>query len=205
MKTSKKKQGKCRIELKVVLDAAEKAEVVKSVEHEFMRQAELPGFRKGKVPVEVIRRNFAGQIKQEVVTAMVRKYHSDALKAEDVDEISLVGIKEFDVDGEGASFTVLVDVRPEFKLPTYKGLKIADADATVKDAEVDERIDQLRAAYATYEDGKEGDAAAEGDYVQIDYEGTVGGKKILEINPEAKIVGEGKGFWTQLEEGRFLP
>ena len=205
MKTSKKKQGKCRIELKVVLDAAEKAEVVKSVEREFLREAQVPGFRKGKVPIEVIRKNFAGSLKQEIATAMVRKFHPEAVKAEEVDEVALVGVKEFDVEGEGGSFTVIVDERPTFKLPTYKGLKIADADATVKDAEVDEQIDRLRAAYATFEDGKEGDAAAEGDYVQIDYEGTVGGKKILEINPEAKIVAEGKGFWTQLEEGRFLP
>ena len=205
MKTSKKKQGKCRIELKVVLDAAEKAEVVKSVEREFLREAQVPGFRKGKVPIDVIRKNFAGSLKQEIATAMVRKFHPEAVKAEGVDEVALVGVKEFDVEGEGGSFTVIVDERPTFKLPTYKGLKIADADATVKDAEVDEQIDRLRAAYATFEDGKEGDAAAEGDYVQIDYEGTVGGKKILEINPEAKIVGEGKGFWTQLEEGRFLP
>ena len=205
MKTSKKKQGKCRIELKVTLDAAEKAEVVKSVEREFLREAQLPGFRKGKVPIEVIRKNFAGSLKQEIATAMVRKFHPEAIKAEEVDEVALVGVKEFDVEGEGGSFTVVVDERPTFKLPTYKGLKIADADVTVKDAEVDEQIDRLRAAYATYEDGREGDAAAEGDYVQIDYEGTVGGKKILEINPEAKIVGEGKGFWTQLEEGRFLP
>ena len=205
MKTSKKNQGKCRIELKVTLDAAEKAEVVKSVEREFLREAQVPGFRKGKVPIDVIRKNFAGSLKQEIATAMVRKFHPEAVKAEGVDEVALVGVKEFDVEGEGGSFTVIVDERPTFKLPTYKGLKIADADATVKDAEVDEQIDRLRAAYATFEDGKEGDAAAEGDYVQIDYEGTVGGKKILEINPEAKIVAEGKGFWTQLEEGRFLP
>lgn len=205
MKTSKKKQGKCRIELKVTLDAAEKAEIVKSVEREFLREAQVPGFRKGKVPIEVIRKNFAGSLKQEIATAMVRKFHPEAVKAEGVDEVALVGVKEFDVEGEGGSFTVIVDERPTFKLPTYKGLKIADADATVKDAEVDEQIGRLRAAYATFEDGKEGESAADGDYVQIDYEGTVGGKKILEINPEAKIVAEGKGFWTQLEEGRFLP
>ena len=70
---------------------------------------------------------------------------------------------------------------------------------------VKDQMERLRAAYATYEDAKDGDAVAEGDFVQIDYEGTVDGKKILEINPEAKIVGEGKGFWTQVEEGRFLP
>ena len=67
------------------------------------------------------------------------------------------------------------------------------------------QLDHLRAAYATYEDAKEGDTVSEGDFVQIDYSGTVGKKPILEVNPEAKIVAEGKGFWTQVEEGRFLP
>ncbi|MBR1920470.1 MAG: FKBP-type peptidyl-prolyl cis-trans isomerase, partial [Kiritimatiellae bacterium] len=44
-----------------------------------------------------------------------------------------------------------------------------------------------------------------GDFVQIDYSGTVDKKPILEIAPEAKVVASGKGFWTQVEEGRFLP
>ena len=49
---------------------------------------------------------------------MVRKFHPEALKAEGVDEVSLVGVKEFDLDGEGGSYTAVVDVRPVFKLPT---------------------------------------------------------------------------------------
>ena len=108
MKTSKKNQGKCRIELKVELDAAEKGEVVKSVEREFVREAQLPGFRKGKVPIEVIRKNFAGALRQETVAAMVRKFHPEALKAEGVDEVALVGVKEFDLDGECGSYTAVV-------------------------------------------------------------------------------------------------
>ena len=205
MKTSKKKQGKCRIELKVVLDAAEKAEVVKSVEREFLREAQVPGFRKGKVPIEVIRKNFAGSLKQEIATAMVRKFHPEAVKAEGVDEVALVGVKEFDVEGEGGSFTVIVDERPTFKLPTYKGLKIADADATVKDAEVDEQIDRLRAAYATFEDGKDGDAAADGDYVQIDYEGTVGGKRSSRSTPRRRSSPRARASGPSSRKGASCP
>jgi trigger factor len=63
----------------------------------------------------------------------------------------------------------------------------------------------MRKAYAKTVDATADDVAAEGDFVQIDYSGTVKGKSILEINAEAKFVAEGKGYWTQIEEGRFLP
>ena len=63
----------------------------------------------------------------------------------------------------------------------------------------------LRTAYATYEDAKEGEEIADGDFAQIDYSGTVDGKPISEIAPEAAIVAARTNFWVQLEEGRFLP
>ena len=63
----------------------------------------------------------------------------------------------------------------------------------------------LRSAFAKFEDAKEGDVVEDGDFIQIDYEGMVGKQKILEINADAKVVAEGKGFWTQVEEGRCLP
>ena len=70
---------------------------------------------------------------------------------------------------------------------------------------MNDQLARLRAAYAKFEDGKEGDIVEDGDFVQIDYSGKVGKKPILELNPEAKIVAEGTGFWTQVEDGRFLP
>ena len=205
MKTSCKKLGKCQVKLTVTLDAAEAGEASKKVEREFMREAQIPGFRKGKVPLDIIKKRFADGLKQETEREMIRKYYADAAKAEKIEEIALVDVQDVKSGADGASFTAIVDVKPEFKLPTYKGLKIESKDVTVKDDEVDKQVESLRAGYASYEDAKEGDAVAEGDFVQIDYSGTVGGKPILEINPEAKFVAEGKGFWTQVEEGRFLP
>lgn len=205
MKTNSKSLEKCQVELAVELDASEIGAIVKDVEKTFVREASLPGFRKGKVPVELIRREFAGSLKQEIERAMFQRNYADAVKAEALEEVAIADVKDMKYDGEGGSFTAVVEVKPKFKLPAYKGLKIAEQDAKVGPAAVAEQVERLRVAYAKYEDAKEGEAVADGDFVQIDYSGTVGKKPILEINPEAKIVAGGEGFWTQVEEGRFLP
>ena len=205
MKTETKKLDKCQVELTVTLDAEETKAIVKDVEKAFMREAQIPGFRKGKVPLEIIRKEFASGLKQEIERSMFQKKYADAVKAEALEEVGLADVKDMKYDENGGGFVAVVEVKPTFKLPTYKGLKIEQKDTKVEDSAVQDQLNRLRAAYAKYEDAKEGEAVADGDFVQIDYEGTVGKKKILEINPEAKIVGEGKGFWTQVEEGRFLP
>lgn len=205
MKTSTKNLDKCQLELTVTLDADEMKAIVKDVERVFLREARLPGFRPGKAPIEIIRREFASGLKQETERSMFQKNYADAVKAEAVEEVALADVKDMAFSAEGGSFTAVIDVKPKFKLPAYKGLKISRNDTAVKDDEVARQVENLRAAYAKYEDAKEGEAVAEGDFVQIDYEGSVGGKKIVEINPEAKFAGKGEGFWTQVEEGRFLP
>ena len=205
MKTESKKLDKCQVELTVTLDAEEMKAIVKDVERAFVREARLPGFRPGKVPVELIRKEFAQGLKQETERAMFQKNISKAIEAEKLDQVAVVDLKDVKNGAEGGAFTAVVEVKPTFKLPTYKGLKIEKKDATVTDEQVNDQVARLRAAYAKYEDAKEGEAVQDGDFVQIDYAGTVGGKAIAEINPEAKIVSSGTGFWTQVEEGRFLP
>ena len=205
MKTSSKSQDKCQVKLSVTLEADEMNAIVKDVEKVFLREAQLPGFRKGKVPLQIIRKEFADGLKQEIQRAMFQKNYPEAIKAEAIEEVALANVEDLKYDEKGGSFVAIVETKPKFKLPTYKGLKIEFKDAQVDDAAVADQLERLRAVYAKYEDAKEGDFVQDGDFVQIDYEGMVGEKKILEINPEAKIVAEGKGFWTQVEEGRFLP
>ena len=205
MKTSCKNLDKCQVKLTVTLDADEVKKVVGEVEKVFLREAQLPGFRKGKVPIALIRKEFASGLKEETERAMFRRHYADAVKAEKLDEVALSDVQDMKVGEDGGGFVAIVEVKPVFKLPTYKGLKVESRDVTVKDDAVQEQLDNLRVSFASFEDAKEGEAVSAGDYVQIDYSGTVGKKPILEVNPEAKIVAEGKGFWTQVEEGRFLP
>ena len=205
MKTEVKKLEKCQVQLTVSIEAEEAATIIKNVEKTFVREVKVPGFRPGKVPLEMVRKHFAGGIKEESVRMMYSKNIAKAIEESKAEVLDIVNIKDASITAEGGSFVAIADVKPEFKLPTYKGLKVEFKDATVSDAEVEESLNRLRAAYASYEDAKEGEAASEGDFVQIDYSGTVDGKPIAEINPEAKFVSSAENYWLQLEEGRFLP
>ena len=205
MKTTNKKLGNCQVELTVTLDADETKAIVKDVEKAFVREAKLPGFRPGKVPIELIRKEFAQGLKQETDRAIFQRNIAAAVKDAALDEVAIADVKDITFNAEGASFVATIDVKPVFKLPAYKGLKIEKKETAVSDETVQDHLSRLRMAYAKYEDAKEGEAVSEGDFVQIDYAGTVGGKPILEIAPDAKIVANGTGFWTQVEEGRFLP
>ncbi len=205
MKTETKNLDKCRVQLTVTLDADEAKACVKEVEKTFLREARLPGFRPGKAPIEIVRKEFGSQLKTEIERTAFRKYYTEAVKAEKIDEVAIAEIPGLACDNAGGSFTVVVEVPPKFKLPTYKGLKISEKDTKVEDSAVAAQIKRLREAYAKFEDAKDGEAVADGDFVQIDYAGTVDGKPVAEIAPDAKVVATGTGFWTQVEEGRFIP
>ncbi|MBQ4439535.1 MAG: trigger factor [Kiritimatiellae bacterium] len=205
MKTSSKRQDKCKVEISVELSAEETLPVIKEVEKAFMRDARLPGFRPGKAPIELVRKNFAAELKEEQARATIRKFYQEATKAEKVEPINLREVTSVKCDRDGGELKFVVEIKPEFKLPQYKGLKIKAADASVSDKEVAERIEAMRVQYAKYEDAKEGDTVGTGDFAQVDYTGTVDGKPIAEIAPDAKVVASGTGYWMRVEEGYFLP
>ncbi|MBO6167842.1 MAG: trigger factor [Kiritimatiellae bacterium] len=205
MKTEAKAPEKCSVELKISLDADETKAIVKKVENAFMREAYVPGFRKGKVPLERIRKEFAQGIAQEVRQAAIRDNADKGVKEAKLEAIAVTNVKDFAHKDGTIEFTLIVDVKPEVKLPAYKGLKIAANDTKATDEQIAQRIKSLRAAYAKFEDAKEGASAAEGDFVQIDYSGELDGKNLAEVVPDQPVIGSGTGFWMQLEEGRFLP
>ena len=205
MKTETSKTDKCRVELKVTLDAGETTKVVREVERAFVREVRMPGFRPGKVPLDMIRRNYADDIKRETISALCKNNLDEAIKASGLDVVGVAEVKDVAYDENGGGFTASVDVKPTFKLPKYKGLSIKAGDAKVEDSAVDAQVESMRKMFAKYEDGKEGDAVADGDFVQFDYKGTLDGQPLSEIVPDQKAVCEATGFWTQIEEGRFLP
>ena len=110
MKTNTKDLYKCQIELIVKLDADEMKAIVKDVEKAFVREARLPGFRPGKVPLELIRKNFADGLKQEIERAMFQKNIAEAIKAEKLDEVGIADVKDFKHDAEGGEFCAVVEV-----------------------------------------------------------------------------------------------
>lgn len=206
MNVEKKADEGCVVKLIVKAEAAEIAEEYKKVLNTYLREASIPGFRKGKVPLEVIKQKFADGLKQDSEQACFRKLYPTALKEAAIDPVDLAGVTDLAFDpATGFSFTALVEVRPEFSLPKYKKLAIKAGDTTVKDEAVEQQLEQFRTAFAKYEDAKEGETIADGDFVNFDYKGQLNGQPLSEIVPDQKAVCGAEGFWTQIEAGRFLP
>ena len=202
----KAEKNPCVINLTVKADADEIKGEVKKVLNEFLREAQIPGFRKGKVPVELIRKNFANELKRETEGACFRAFYPKAVEESKLKVIALEGVTEMKVDeATGMEFNALVEVRPEYKLPKYKGLPIKQQDAKVEDSAVESQLESMRTMFAKFEDAKDGETVGDGDFVQFDYKGTLDGKPLSEVVPDQKAICEATGFWTQIEEGRFLP
>lgn len=209
MKFETKESSPCVMALSVKAEADETKAPYQKVLNVFMREASIPGFRKGKVPLNIIKQKFQQEIAHECQQACFSEFYSKALKESGLDAVNLQNVTDVLFTPEtGFSCTALVEVKPTFDLPKYKKLAIKAGDATVTDEQVTERLESFRKAFAKFEDAKEGDAIAEGDFVQFDYAGALDDKAktpLAEVAPDQKAVCGATGFWTQLEEGRFLP
>lgn len=209
MKFETKESSPCVMALSVKAEADETKAPYQKVLNVFMREASIPGFRKGKVPLNIIKQKFQQEIAHECQQACFSEFYPKALKESGLDAVNLQNVTDVLFTPEtGFSCTALVEVKPTFDLPKYKKLAIKAGDATVTDEQVTERVESFRKAFAKFEDAKEGDAITEGDFVQFDYAGALDDKAktpLAEVAPDQKAVCGATGFWTQLEEGRFLP
>jgi len=209
MKVEKKESSPCVLELSVKAEADEVKEEYQKVLTAFIRNAVVPGFRKGKIPLPILKQKFQAEISQETQQACFRKLYPEALKEASVEPLMLQDVTESSFSPEaGFSFKALVEVRPVFDLPKYKKLAIKPGDVSVSDDQVTAELENYRRAFAKYEDAKEDAVVAEGDFVCFDYTGTTDDdppQPLSEVVPDQKAICAGTDFWTQVEEGRFVP
>ena len=211
MKIEKKESSPCVVALSVKTDADEIKGEYQKVLNVFMRQGVIPGFRKGKVPLAIIKQKFQQEIAQESQQACFRAIYPQALKESGLEEtaVNLQNVTDvLFVPETGFSFTALVEVKPTFDLPKYKKLALKKGDTSITEEQVTDRIESFRRAFAKFEDAKDGDVIGDGDFVQFDYSGTLADKAktpLADIVPDQKAICSATGFWTQIEDGRFLP
>jgi trigger factor len=116
-----------------------------------LKRAKLPGFRPGKVPAALIRKQFAGDIRQKVLEALVPKFLQKQIEAEN---LNLVGSAQYsDIhfhEGEPLRFKATFEVVPEIELGEYKDVEVPYQDPEVTDEDVAKRIDEIREQKADY-------------------------------------------------------
>lgn len=206
MKVDTQNIGPCKVKVIVKAEADETRPDYEEVMKSFLQHGRVPGFRQGKVPREIIKRDFHKEITEEVQGRLFRSLYRKAIEQEKIKMVTLRDVGDMLFSPEtGITFSMTIDVQPEFELPKYKKIPVTFEDSAVTEEQVDEHIDRLRKAFAKFEEAPVGHGVEAGDLVSIDFAGQIDGQAIKEIAPDAKAISEGTDFWIQVEEDRFLP
>lgn len=172
--------------------AAAESEVLTTVS----RQARLPGFRPGKAPVDMVRRKFAREIAGDLEQRVLRLAYEEAIEKPKVPVFNLIDINAGNVAvGSEVEVKITLDLQPTFDLPEYKGIAVTVPSTDVTDEMVEQAISDMRRERAAFNVVER--AANVGDYVKLSYTGSVEGKLITELAPEAKLWGTQNNTWEE--------
>ena len=165
-------EASCRRELELEIPADEVSKKMESVAKDFARLAMIPGFRKGKAPVSLIRRRFAEDIKGEVLQTLVPEVVEKALAEQKLSPVTQPKVDKLDFnEGQPVKFRAVFEVMPEFELSSYKGLELEMPTMDITDEDVAKALEEMRERAAAFAP-VEGRAVQDSDFAQVKLVGT---------------------------------
>ncbi|UJB67785.1 trigger factor [Acaryochloris sp. 'Moss Beach'] len=212
LKVTQEKLPGSQISLEIEISPEQSRQAYEQVITKFMRSANIPGFRKGKVPKQVILQRFGtDQLKASALEDLVQKNFEAAVKQEDIEALGNVQFRSsFDElaaqfePGKSIVFAVSVDVPPEVTLKTYQDFKVTAEKIEYEAAKVDEVLEEHRSSNATLVP-IEDRAAAANDVTLVDFE-----SRFLPSESDADEEGETpegesvQDFQLELVKGKFI-
>ena len=206
MKVEVEKQPESVSTIRIELPPEEVSKEWDVIAKSFARFAKIPGYRPGKAPRSVIEKRFRKEIQDEVTKKLISKSYHDAIEQKQLRVASLTNLEDVQF-GEDKSmrFQATVVTEPEFELPDYKNIPVELPDTKISEAEIGAALERVRDQSADFVDVPERGLQME-DFAVIDFEGSIEGKPISEIAPQAsKNLHGGKKFWLRLAPDNFLP
>ena len=199
MKTNVKKIDNYDSEVTVEFEAAELEKAKKNACKQLSERVNIPGFRKGKVPpMQILEQHLGkGIILEEAGEILIQKAAKDIVK--DLKVIPVTQMRRNVItleEGKDFVFTLTFTNYPEVKLGDYKGLKVEKVVEPVTDKAVDEQIDHMREHQANMIDAPDDAKVAEGDFITLDFVGTVDGKEFEG--------GKGQDYPLEIGSHRFI-
>ena len=172
----KKNEWLVAIESKVLPEEFTRKE--KEITQRYRRYATLPGFRKGKAPLEMVKKRFEKEIEGDVVEAFANEVYRKALKENSYKPLSFAKISYWNIlENKELRFEIEVEVEPEFELPEYKNIKVSKELKVNREEEIEKRLKAIAERNAIFVKSEK--AAERGDYILVDYSVyDEGGKKI---------------------------
>ncbi|MGV0346406.1 trigger factor [Corynebacterium sp. HMSC067D03] len=184
MKTNVEKLSDTRVKLNVSVPFDELGQEIDQAYKAISQQVNIPGFRRGKAPRQLIDARFGrGPILEQVVNDMLPTRYEQALAENDLNplgqpEIEVTKIEDNDV----VEFTAEIDVRPEIEVPDFSKIEVTVPELKVDDEAVDAELDSLRERFGELKDTKR--KMKTDDFAVIDLEASIDGEKLDDASAE---------------------
>ncbi len=191
MKSAVETLSETRVKLTVEVPAAELKPRLDAAYANIGKQVNVPGFRKGKVPARIIDQRFGrGAVVQEAVNDALPEFYTQAMKENDLQPLSQpeVNLTELPMaEGQDFIFEAEVDIVPRFELPDFADIAVEVDPVAVKDEDVAERLENLRARFGTLVAVDR--EAKDGDFTSIDLSATIDDEEIDSVTGVSYEIG----------------
>lgn len=186
------------VKLEITIEAEKFDNAMKKVYFQNAKYFNIPGFRKGKAPMNIVEKYYGAQIfYEDAFNEVATEAYDEALEANKIDAVSrpVVDIKQME-KGKDVIFTAVVQTKPEVELGKYKGIEIPKVEYKVEEKDIEHELGHMQehnSRLITVDDR----ALENGDIATIDFEGFVDGV--------AFDGGKAEGHELEIGSGAFIP
>lgn len=157
----------------------------------------IPGFRKGKVPMAMVKKHYGVEVLfEDAINTVISETYPKLVEENDLKPVDFPKVDVLEVgEGKDLVYTAEVTVYPEIELGQYKGLSVKRKEAKVEDSEVESQLESMQAQNARIETKEDG-SVEKGDIAVIDFKGFIDGV--------AFAGGEGHDYSLEIGSGSFI-
>ena len=198
VKTSVEKLENSKVKLEIEVDAQQFDEAMQKAYIKNRKHINIPGFRKGRAPRQIIERYYGeGIFYEDAINEACPKAYEEAVRESGIEPVDQPTIDIVQIGGGNSLiFTAEVTVKPEVELGQYKGIEINKVEYNVTDQDIDDQLQMIREQNARWVSVQDR-PAKEGDLLTIDYKGYVDG--------EAFEGGTAENQTLEIGSQRFIP
>ena len=187
-------QRKVRVELPAETVASEFAHAYKNLGN----RVRVKGFRTGKIPRSVLQGIYGEEVKGEVKSHLVEESLGEVIKERGLQIVSRPEVEANDLsEGSDFSFSAVFEIKPEIEVKDYLGVEVEKSKIAVTDDQVQDALKRIQEGHARLELVEGRDIVQSGDFVMLDFEGTIAGKPFSG--------GKGENYTIEVGSGHALP
>jgi len=182
------------------IDNADIEKKLNKIAKQLAKTQKVDGFRKGKVPVSIIKKMYGERLQQEAESEAINEVVQTAKKELDIKDEEIIGdptFKKFKKGDDGIELELVISLKPTIEVEGYDKLVPEYEEPVVQEEEVEERLNELLERNTPYKKLKEDRPLQNGDQAKFDFVG--------KINGEEFEGGKAEGFELVIGSGQFIP